>query len=91
MVLPIFIKGAPVESAMTLIQQKIISIWQNFILLVPDLGSLLRSVVLFHDQSEESDGDRRLQREGWPAGNNSCSPRRRVYPGSTPAQAAAGD
>ena len=26
------------------------------------------NVVLFHDQSEEVDGDRRRQREGWPAG-----------------------
>jgi small conductance mechanosensitive channel len=26
------------------------------------------SVVLFHDQTEETDGDRRRQREGWPAG-----------------------
>ncbi len=25
-------------------------------------------VVLFHDQTEETDGNRRLQREGWPAG-----------------------
>lgn len=25
-------------------------------------------VVLFHDQTEETDGDRRTQREGWPAG-----------------------
>ena len=25
-------------------------------------------VMLFHDQTEESDGDRRRQREGWPAG-----------------------
>ena len=25
-------------------------------------------VVLFHDQTEETDGDRRRQREGWPAG-----------------------
>lgn len=25
-------------------------------------------VILFHDQSEETDGDRRRQREGWPAG-----------------------
>lgn len=24
--------------------------------------------ILFHDQTEETDGDRRLQREGWPAG-----------------------
>jgi small conductance mechanosensitive channel len=24
--------------------------------------------VLFHDQTEETDGDRRRQREGWPAG-----------------------
>ena len=26
--------------------------------------------VLFHDQTEESDGDRRRQREGWPAGQD---------------------
>lgn len=26
-------------------------------------------VVLFHDQTEETDGDRRTQREGWPAGD----------------------
>jgi small-conductance mechanosensitive channel len=25
--------------------------------------------ILFHDQTEETDGDRRLQREGWPAGD----------------------
>ncbi|MDJ0694192.1 mechanosensitive ion channel family protein [Mastigocoleus sp. MO_188.B34] len=25
--------------------------------------------ILFHDQTEETDGDRLLQREGWPAGN----------------------
>ena len=24
--------------------------------------------ILFHDQTEETDGDRRRQREGWPAG-----------------------
>ncbi|RZI54428.1 MAG: mechanosensitive ion channel family protein [Pseudomonas sp.] len=28
------------------------------------------SVVLFHDQTEEVDGDRTQQREGWPAGTN---------------------
>lgn len=27
--------------------------------------------ILFHDQTEESDGDRTRQREGWPAGSNS--------------------
>lgn len=27
-------------------------------------------VVLFHDQTEETDGDRTRQREGWPAGNH---------------------
>ena len=27
-------------------------------------------VVLFHDQTEETDGDRARQREGWPAGEN---------------------
>ncbi len=26
--------------------------------------------ILFHDQTEETDGDRARQREGWPAGNN---------------------
>jgi small-conductance mechanosensitive channel len=35
-------------------------------------------VVLFHDQTEETDGDRRRQREGWPAGANPPSSRRDV-------------
>lgn len=33
------------------------------------------SVVLLHDQTEESDGDRTRQREGWPAGANPPRPR----------------
>ena len=33
------------------------------------------NMVLFHDQTEESDGDRRRQREGWPAGADPPSPR----------------
>jgi small conductance mechanosensitive channel len=32
-------------------------------------------VVLFHDQTDEADGDRRRQREGWPAGENPPRPR----------------
>ncbi|MEO7827125.1 MAG: hypothetical protein ABIR60_08300, partial [Allosphingosinicella sp.] len=32
-------------------------------------------VVLFHDQTEETDGDRTAQREGWPAGLNPPRPR----------------
>lgn len=34
------------------------------------------SVVLFHDQTEETDGDRTKQREGWPAGAHPPQPRR---------------
>lgn len=34
-------------------------------------------VVLFHDQTEEIDGDRQNQREGWPPGRNPPQPRRR--------------
>jgi small-conductance mechanosensitive channel len=33
-------------------------------------------VVLFHDQTEETDGDRTRQREGWPAGDRPPAPRR---------------
>lgn len=33
-------------------------------------------VMLFHDQTEETDGDRTRQREGWPAGENPPRPRR---------------
>ena len=33
-------------------------------------------VVLFHDQTEETDGDRLRQREGWPAGSHPPAPRR---------------
>ena len=32
--------------------------------------------ILFHDQTEEADGDRTRQREGWPAGNDPPAPRR---------------
>jgi small conductance mechanosensitive channel len=32
-------------------------------------------VVLFHDQTDEADGDRRRQREGWPAGDDPPNPR----------------
>ncbi|QYE34483.1 mechanosensitive ion channel family protein [Polymorphobacter sp. PAMC 29334] len=38
------------------------------------------TVVLLHDQSEETDGDRTKQREGWPAGTNPPKPRRRILP-----------
>ena len=34
------------------------------------------TVMLFHDQSEEADGDRAAQREGWPAGGNPPRARR---------------
>jgi small-conductance mechanosensitive channel len=37
-------------------------------------------VVLFHDQTEETDGDRTRQREGWPAGDKPPRPRRLVPP-----------
>ncbi len=33
------------------------------------------NVMLFHDQTEQSDGDRTRQREGWPAGNKPPQPR----------------
>jgi len=39
-------------------------------------------VVLFHDQTEETDGDRTRQREGWPAGKNPPRPRRLAPPES---------
>ena len=32
-------------------------------------------VVLFHDQTDENDGDRTRQREGWPAGDSPPTPR----------------
>jgi hypothetical protein len=33
------------------------------------------NMVLLHDQTEEADGDRTRQREGWPAGDNPPAPR----------------
>lgn len=36
------------------------------------------SQILFHDQTEETDGDRRRQREGWPAGTGSAPDPRRA-------------
>lgn len=40
--------------------------------------------VLFHDQTESTDGDRRRQREGWPAGRGEAPSPRRVPPDSRP-------
>ncbi len=37
--------------------------------------------VLFHDQTEETDGDRARQREGWPAGKNPAPARARMVDG----------
>jgi len=34
--------------------------------------------ILFHDQTEETDGDRTRQREGWPGGANPPAPRHRA-------------
>ncbi|MEB3178287.1 MAG: mechanosensitive ion channel family protein [Nostocaceae cyanobacterium] len=34
--------------------------------------------ILFHDQTEETDGDRARQREGWPAGNKKVPKPRRI-------------
>lgn len=46
--------------------------------------------LLFHDQTEATDGDRRSQREGWPAGPGDVPPARVAQPApaeSTPPQA----
>jgi len=37
--------------------------------------------ILFHDQTEESDGDRSRQREGWPAGKGKPVPAPRAAHG----------
>ena len=42
--------------------------------------------ILFHDQTESVDGDRRRQREGWPAGNGAV-PEPRSTPRATPPNA----
>lgn len=34
-------------------------------------------IMLWHDQTEETDGDRNYQREGWPGGSNVPAPRLR--------------
>lgn len=49
-------------------------------------------VMLFHDQTEETDGDRTKQREGWPVGSNPPGPRTiagslREHPSRTPGEA----
>ena len=38
--------------------------------------------ILFHDQTEATDGDRRRQREGWPAGTSKDVPEPRTVPGA---------
>ncbi len=41
-------------------------------------------VLLFHDQTEETDGDRTRQREGWPAGEAPPAPARLLRVGEAP-------
>lgn len=41
-------------------------------------------VVLWHDQTEETDGDRTRQREGWPAGPHPPRPARSTLPQAVP-------
>ncbi|MEQ9662636.1 MAG: mechanosensitive ion channel family protein [Parasphingopyxis sp.] len=41
-------------------------------------------VMLFHDQTEEADGDRTRQREGWPAGDEPPRPRWKVEKAEKP-------
>jgi small-conductance mechanosensitive channel len=43
--------------------------------------------VLFHDQTEEADGDRTRQREGWPVRNGSVARPRTFSPAQDPAEA----
>jgi len=38
-------------------------------------------VVLFHDQTEDTDGDRKRQREGWPAGKTEVPKQQRIVDG----------
>ena len=45
-----------------------------------DLAFPTRTVLL-HDQTEDADGDRARQREGWPAGRNPPEPRRAAKTG----------
>ena len=62
-------------SSVTLRARVILAIWQA----AADNGIDLpfpTQQILFHDQTEETDGDRTRQREGWPAGANPPRPRR---------------
>lgn len=43
--------------------------------------------ILFHDQTEQTDGDRRRQREGWPAGEGSVPEPRHTSAGQLPGRA----
>ena len=55
----------------------ILAIWQAAVENGIDLPFPTQQI-LFHDQTEESDGDRTRQREGWPAGASPPRPRRSV-------------
>lgn len=56
-----------------LISSKTEAIIDGFYFQLPNIIAAL--VLLFHDQTEESDGDRRQQREGWPSGEAPPKPR----------------
>lgn len=60
----------------------ILAVWEAAVARGIDLP-FPTSVVLFHDQTEETDGDRKRQREGWPAGDNPPRPRRLPHEAAT--------
>jgi small conductance mechanosensitive channel len=69
------------RSAVTLARGRVISAMKTALADAQIDMPYATQVVLFHNQTEETDGDRAQQREGWPAGNSPPASRAQVVDG----------
>jgi hypothetical protein len=62
------------EDSVTTAWGKVQAMGEGLVLLLPNIDMPFPTQqILFHDQTEETDGDRSRQREGWPAGYGRCA------------------
>ena len=74
------------DSSISAAWDKIQGMIDSLIVMLPNVENCIdlpypTRQILFHDQTEETDGDRARQREGWPAGNKEV-PKPRSISGS---------
>jgi small conductance mechanosensitive channel len=70
------------EDSVTTAWGKVQAMGEGLVLLLPNIDMPFPTQqILFHDQTEETDGDRSRQREGWPAGSGDVPKPRTISKG----------